>query len=138
MPRNFDEKRAARAAQDRDFTIGGESFRVRASVRPEALAAYDDLDPAAPVREVLKIVDELLLAMIEDTEDGHARYRALRERDEDAVSVEDLQELAKWVIEVQTGRPTESPGGLPAGPVRTGTISTGVSSSPDTPAVQGA
>jgi hypothetical protein len=128
MAKNFDEQRAERAALDRDFIIGGEHFRARPGVRPEKLSRYDDLDADSTVEETLAIVDELILAMIEEDDNAHERYRALRLRDDDPVTVEDLQELVKWLMEAQTGRPTGQPGDSSAGPERTGTISTVASS----------
>lgn len=132
--KNFDEARQARFDQDRDFQIGGQVFRARASVRPELLAPYESLDENTSASDALVIIDDLLVAMIEPNDDAHARYRTLREREEDAVGMEDLQELVKWLMEVQTGRPTEQPGGSSAGPGTPGTTSTGTSSSTGTPA----
>lgn len=130
MPRNFDEERAARAAQDREFIIGGETFHGRASVKPEALSAYDRLADSASVTDTLAVVDELILAMIEDEEDnaGHMRYVALRARNDDPLTIEDLMEITKYLVEAQTGRPTGQPGDSSAGPGTTGTISTVASS----------
>lgn len=132
--KNFDEERAHRASQDRDFKIGGEVFRARSSVKPELLAPYESLDGTDSAMKALEVIDELLLAMIEPVDDAHARYRAIRERVEDAVSIEDLQELVKWLMEVQTARPTGQPVDSSTGRGATGTTSTGTSSSQDTPA----
>lgn len=137
MPKNFDEKRAARAAfMDRNFILGGEEFTMRAAVRPEALVAYESLDASADISTTLGIIDGLIIAFLEPGPggDAHSRYRQIRERDEDPISVEDLQELVEWMMEVYTARPTEQPGESSESPGTTGTLSTDDSSSEDTPA----
>lgn len=131
--KNFDEKRAQRQAIDRHFQIGGEQYVARVSVRPEKLSPYEQLKESDDITETLKIIDELIIAFIETGNDAHARYRAMREREEDAVGVEDLQDLVEWLMEIHTGRPTVPPGGSTESPGTTGTASTDDSSSPDTP-----
>lgn len=137
MPKNFDEKRAARAAfQDRDFILGGEQFTIRASVRPEALIKYESLDASDDIATTLATIDGLIIAFLEPGPggDAHNRYKAVREREDDPISVEDLQELVEWMMEVYTARPTVPPGGSSESPGTTGTDSTDESSLQDTPA----
>lgn len=132
--KDFDVERQFRSDQDRDFKIGGEVFRAKASVRPEVLVPFDEIGEETTSTETLAIIDELVVNMLEPNDDSEARYRALRERADDAVSLDDLQELAKYLVEVQTGgRPTEQPGDSSAGPGNTGTNSTDISSSADSP-----
>jgi hypothetical protein len=142
MGKNFDEARAQRAEQSRDerqFTLGGESFHAKATVRPEVLTAFDGITEQTPLPETLAIADDTVLAMIEDDPDengvgGHERYRRLRARDEDPVGAADLLDLCEWLVGVATGRPTSPPSASSNGPGGTGTSSTAASSSPVEPA----
>lgn len=136
MPKNFDEKRAARAAfMDRDFILGGEQFTMKASVRPEALVRYESLEESDNIETTMAIIDDLIIAFLEPGSGGeaHNRYRTLRERESDPISVEDLQELVEWMMEVYSARPTVPPGDSSESPGTTGTSSTDDSSSPDIP-----
>lgn len=92
-------------------------------------------DRGSPVDEDIRILDETVLAMIEPGPDGeaHARYRALREDEDDPVEIEDLSAIVAWLTKKETGRPTGRPGGSTPGPPSTGTSSTDVSSSADSP-----
>jgi hypothetical protein len=108
--KNFDEARAARAAEDRSFTIGGESFVRKVGVRPEVLADYENVDAAGSATDTLVEIDKIVLEMVEDVDDGHSRYRALRARTDDPITLLDMTDLVQWLIEEQTGRrPTPPP-----------------------------
>jgi hypothetical protein len=119
--KNFDERRKQRAEADRLFQIGGETFVMRAGVRPEALTPYENLTPEAGASEALAVIDDLIVEFIEDNDDAHSRYRNLRERSDDPITMQDLQELTKWLVEQQTGRPTVPPSPSTASPATTGT-----------------
>jgi hypothetical protein len=138
--KDFDTDRKARSipVEDRTFILGGETFIGRESVRPEALTKWDGITDEMAVGEVLQATDDTILALIEDTDDGHARYLALRQREDDPISVPDLVEVGTWLVEVQTGRPTEPPTASTDSPSTPGTTSTGEHSSPDTPEEQAA
>lgn len=134
--KNFDDHRRARAtAEEREFKIGGEQFRCKAAVRPETIAPFDDIQDETPVLETLALVDSIVVGMLEPDDDAELRYRALRAREADPLTVDDLLELVGWMIEKVTGRPTVLPGGSSAGPGTTGTNSTEGSSSPELRAV---
>jgi len=107
--KDFDEARRRRAEQDREFTIGGERFVMRAGVRPEVLAPYEGLTADTSPTESLQIIDELVMAFVEPTDDAARRWVRLRERDDDPVTLQDLTELVQWLVEGQTGRPTVPP-----------------------------
>lgn len=128
--KDFDEARKERAERDRSFKIGGETFVMKTGVRPEVLASYEEIDTDKPALEVIGLVDEVILGMMENGDGSHERYRDLRARENDPLSLEDLRDVVQWLIEEQTGRvPTQplSPSG--PGPERTRTRSTGGSSS---------
>lgn len=137
--KNFDDHRkkkdeATRA--QREFQLGGETFTARARVRPEAFMEWDSMDMAnTPASEILVMADKTILDLIEKKDDAHARYRALREREEDPLNLEDLTDLIQWLVEVQSGgRPTEPSPDSSSSPEETGTRSTEDSSSTATPA----
>lgn len=132
--KDFDEVREARRNADRTFQIGGELFVRKVGVKPEVIAAYDQINMGMGASETLEMIDQVVLDMIDndgtatadgDTivrvgEDGHARYTALREREEDPLSLADMQDLVGWLIEEETSRtPTQQLSPSPPGPVST-------------------
>jgi hypothetical protein len=127
--KNFDIGREARKKTEdqRSFTIGGETFVAKDGVHPSALAAYDAITESSGVAQTLATVDDLILAMIEDKDNAHERYRIVRANETDIISVEDLLELVRWLVELQTGRPTGQPGDSSPGAASTETQLTGVS-----------
>ncbi len=160
--KDFDKKRRERIARpvdDRSFVLGGETFVVRAAVRPDVLAMLDGIVDAKfedtiengkPVRKLVErgtpvghdiaVMDNLVLELIEDTDDGHARWSAVRARTDDPILMEDISDVMLWAIGVASGRDGEDgrhPTGLPSastdGRSPTGTPLTAVSSSPDSP-----
>jgi hypothetical protein len=136
VARNFDDHRkkkdeATRA--EREFILGGEHFTARARVRPEAFMEWDSLDmETTPASEILEKADATILSMIEKKDNAHDRYRALREREDDALNLEDLTDLVQWLVEVQSGgRPTEPASDSSTSPDETGTSLTDSSPSPE-------
>ncbi len=132
---DFDVKRAERSAADREFKLGGEVFVRRTGIRPERMTAYEDLTPKASSIDALKVIDDLILSFLEP--DGHDRYRALRERDDDPVTVSDLNDLVRWLISETTGRPTQRLSPSTPGSEPSGTLSMVPSSTPPATASAG-
>jgi hypothetical protein len=137
-PRDFDGPRRKREQQSRDeraMILGGETFYAKASVRPEVLTQFSDINDETPMKEVLRITDDTILALLESVDHTEERYRKIRESEDDVVNLEDLLEVAKWLVEVQTGRPTELPSASSGSPETppSGTASTATSSPTDTP-----
>lgn len=130
--KDFDIGRRVRASDDRlTFKIGGETFTRKASVPPEDMAAWEDHDPRfSTTVETLAVVDETVFALIEDWDGAHERWRALRERREDALSYGDVLDVVKWLVEEQAARPTELSSDSSNGRTPPGTRSTGVFSLP--------
>ena len=127
--RDFDVKRRERVEKDRSFTIGGELFVMKASVRPEVLAVWDHLSDDAGPEPIMEAINEIVLGMIENHDGSHERWGALRSREEDALNLEDLQDLVGWLIEEQTGQtPTQPASPSTSGRGKTTTPSTPVSS----------
>jgi len=117
--RNFDDM----LAQDREFTVGGETFHWR-DVRPEVLTAFEPSEPEENGKPddgaAWRLMDDQILLFI--TQDEHARWRELRARDERPVTIAQLNAILLWLMEEQTGRPTEAPS--PSAPGRTKTAVT--------------
>lgn len=121
MPKNFDEL----IASDLSFIVRGETFRME-YVRPEVLAAWEDeeevvLDADEPDKKTAAAALERLDARICSflSEDEAKRWRALREREDGAVPYVQLREIVRWMVEVQSERPTETPSGSAGGRGRT-------------------
>ena len=131
--RDFDIQRKIRAEADRTFMIGGEKFVRRASVRPEATQPWDDVQAETPQAETLAAMDETLLNLIEPGSRGeaHKRWKALRQREEDAITLGDMIELFQWLVGEMTGRPILPPLSSFEEPGANGTSSTDGSSLPD-------
>jgi hypothetical protein len=130
MSKNFDEERRTKidALGDRTFEVGGEKFTRRATLRPDSVLKYaallaGELSP----EESLKRSDEGNLTLIEA--EGHERWRAIREREEDAIDNETINGVLNWLIAEAVGRPTEAPVSSGNGRDKSGTPSKGKSSS---------
>lgn len=126
--KDFDTKRKERSDRDRSFKIGGETFVRRTGLRPEILLPWEKIGDDTPASEVLETIDLLVTDFIESGDDAVARYKALREREDDPVTLEDLQELVEWLVAEQTGRPTGPPSGSTPSGAPQGNGSTGASS----------
>lgn len=101
--KNFDEE----IQQDLTFQVGGEQFSMR-YVRPEVLASWEDEDIEAKSDELLKRQDIRIKEFLGD-EAQRERWDKLREREENAVPMVQVNEILRWMVEVQTSRPTTPP-----------------------------
>lgn len=119
MPKNFDEL----VKEDLTFVVAGESFTMHL-VRPEVLAAWEDEEDPENSLESLKEADEKIKLFL--APEDHGRWDTLRAREENPVSSAHLNALIKWMIEVQTGRPTQSLSPSEPGPGSTAATSTAV------------
>lgn len=118
--RNFDEI----LEQDLEFQIGGETFKMR-YVRPEVLAAWEDEPIDEKSVDLLKRQDERIMQMLNGDDGSRDRWKGLREREEGALPMVQLNELLRWMIEVQTSRPTNTPSPSAPGRGRTAATSKG-------------
>jgi hypothetical protein len=133
MPKDFDATRKrALLPEQREFVIGGETFRVKGRVRPEAIAPFDLIEDENSPTRILEIVDGIIIDLIESENDAAGRWHQVRAvtDENELISLEDLMELVQWMIEVVAARPTSQPGGSSPGPGATGTSSTANSDSP--------
>lgn len=93
--------------QDLSFTVQGQNFQMR-YVRPEVLASWEDEPEDAKSEEVLKRQDERVLLFLA-TEDDRKRWTALRADTENAMPLVKMNEVIRWMVEVQATRPTNQP-----------------------------
>lgn len=116
--KNFDEI----LEQDLEFQIGGEKFKMR-YVRPEVLASWEEDVGDEKSAELLKKQDERIIMFLNGDDGSRDRYLALRKREENAVPMVQINELLRWMIEVQTSRPTPTPSLSASGRGRTAATS---------------
>lgn len=122
--KDFDEARDERKSADRAFRFGGETFVMKATVRPEVMVGYESINTDTDALVALSIIDDMVISFIEGGEDAERRYRAVRAREEDAISMDDLNALVEWLISEQTGRPTSAPSASSGGRTTTEDSST--------------
>lgn len=117
MPRNFDEL----LQDDLSFVLGGETFTMH-YVKPEIMAAWEDEDEVETAAETIVEADQKVkLFLIPGDQE---RYDKLREREENPVTSQQLNALLRWMVEVQTGRPTRPLSDSEPGPGSTEATST--------------
>ena len=124
MLRDFDQEFVA---EDLEFKIGGESFKM-AYVRPEVLAAWEDEDVPEKSADALVSTDTRIKMFLEPSNGAAERWDALRAREENPVTMGQLNAVLLWMVEVQSGRPTEPPSPSASGRGRTERSSKGESS----------
>jgi hypothetical protein len=100
--RDFDEGKA-----ELEFKLGGEEFVAR-RVRPEVLATFQTDETTTDATMAITLLDERISAFLANDED-RARYAALRCREEDPVTVGQLNALLEWMLEVSSDLPTTLP-----------------------------
>lgn len=137
MPvRNFNDRR--RAQERVSFVIGPDEheFKCRMRVRPEAILEYEKMDTNAPSGEVLLVVDQLIRDLLMPEE--LPAWDALRARDDDdAVELDELADLAAYLVEQVVNRPLAQASPSSATPSTIGTSSTDESPSQEAVASAG-
>jgi hypothetical protein len=94
--------------EDMEFEVGGEKFKMR-TVRPEVLASWEDTPIPDSAVEALKALDDRILLFIDNGDGSHDRWKALREREDSALSMGQLRAILEWGVEVQSALPTMQP-----------------------------
>jgi hypothetical protein len=107
--RDFDSEKP-----DLEFKIGGETF-VAQRVRPEVLAELADQENTGDTKDALKIVDAQILSFLGDNGDRE-RWQALRAREEDPITIGQMNALLQWMLEASSDLPTVQPSLSAAGP----------------------
>lgn len=108
--KDFDTDRVHRVQRDRKFQIGGEEFTYLPSVRPEAMADWNEGvtgEVELGERKWLELFDSTIIALLEPGQEE--KWRSVRENADPAINLQDLQDLMKWLLAEQSGRPTGSP-----------------------------
>jgi hypothetical protein len=104
MPRDFDQE----FSQDLEFKIAGESFKMR-YVRPEVLASWEDESVSEKSEDAIKKIDERIKLFLDQSNGSGERWDSLRVREENPVTMGQLNAVLMWMVEVQSGRPTPPP-----------------------------
>jgi hypothetical protein len=113
--RDFDQE----LEKDLSFKIRGETFTMR-YVRPEVLQSWENENiEGANEADALKVLDERVLFFLDQNGDNAERWKALRARESDPVTLGQLTGLIEWMVEVQSGRPTIPPSPSASGRGRT-------------------
>jgi len=117
MSRNFDEL----LAPDHTFTVRGQTFSWK-EVRPEVLSAMGialgkvEDDGEDPNVGWAAIDDQILLFIVPE---DHEKWRELRSREEDPVTIKQLNAILDYLIGEQSDRPTQTPSPSASGRGRT-------------------
>ena len=93
-------------AQDREFKVQDQTFTWK-DVRPEVLTAFEinanGDDPSA----VWGLMDRQILLFLPPEE--QEKWKKLREDEEKPVTIAQINAILTWLMEEQTGLPTEAP-----------------------------
>jgi hypothetical protein len=116
MPHNFDDL----LTKDRSFVVRGETFGFL-DVAPEVLSGFDVSENGtkgeADENAVWKIMDAQIMLFLNESD--QKRWKELRSRKEEPVTIAQLTAILTWLMEEQTGRPTEQPSASASGRGRT-------------------
>lgn len=106
--KNFDEERQpVRPVEERQFVLRGVTLTVRPRLRPEAMATLEDAGDHVSSLTVLAEVDKGMRMLL--VPEDHDKWEAIRQNDDDPVSLDEMMAVTAWVIEVESGRPTMAP-----------------------------
>lgn len=105
------------------FEVCGEMFKMRL-VKPEVLAKLQDMGVPESNVKSLELMDEQIMAFLDNSNGQIDRWKAMRERENNTPSQGQLQDILVWMVEVQTARPTEQPTPSGRGRGKSGATST--------------
>lgn len=109
-------------AQEREFRVQDQTFTWK-DVRPEVLTAFEvDVNGDDP-SSVWTLMDKQILLFLPP--DEQAKWEKLRADEDKPVTIAQMNAILMWLMEEQTGRPTEAPSPSAPGPGTTGTSSKG-------------
>lgn len=127
---DLDAKRRERPSEI-TITIGGETFRARTRVRPEATLEWDDFyfgEDTSQKRQI-EVADLTIKRFL--VADDHGKYDALRANEDDPLTSQDLSDIVRALQEAAVGRPTEASSDSSPGTPDDAASSTDASSSPE-------
>ena len=110
-------------AKDREFKIQDQTFTWR-DVRPEVLTMFETNVNGDDPNAVWDLMDRQILLFI--SADEHERWKELRAREDAPVTIGQINAVLTWLMEEQTGRPTEQPSPSAPGRGKTAASSKGV------------
>jgi hypothetical protein len=116
MPKSFDDL----VSSERTFVVRGETFTWR-DVRPEVLTAFTPTENGKEDPEdnsgIWKQLDEqIALFLVPEDQD---RWTNLRAREDNPVTIVQLNAILEWLVGEQTERPTQTPSPSGSGPGKT-------------------
>lgn len=120
--RNFDDEYQIAAKEGHSFTLGGQTFHTKA-IAP--VAAFRDKETGLDA--AIMFLKRLLVP------DDREAFEALLANEDAPISPFQIDQIASWLIEETSGRPTDSPGSSGTGgePEATSTSLKAVSSTPE-------
>ena len=111
-------------ASERQFKVQDQVF-TWCDVRPEILTAFEPEENGDDPNSIWKTLDQQILLFLDPAEDSPERWKKLRAREDQPVTIAQLNSILTWLMEEQTGRPTEAPSPSASGRGRTAASSTG-------------
>jgi hypothetical protein len=108
MPHDLD----ALLSKDRSFIVRGETFTYH-DVKPEVLSAFKANGKMGP----WDLIDAQINLFLSDSD--RKRWKELRARDAEPVTIGQMNALLTWLLETQTDRPTNPPSPSASGRGRT-------------------
>jgi hypothetical protein len=93
-------------AKERQFKVQDETFTWR-DVRPEVLTEFEVNTNGDDPNAVWDLMDRQILLFLD--EEQHGRWKELRAREKEPVTIGQINAVLTWLMEEQTGRPTEQP-----------------------------
>lgn len=93
-------------AQDREFKVQDQTFTWK-DVRPEVLTAFEVDANGDDPNAVWSLMDRQILLFLPASE--QEKWSKLREDEEKPVTIAQMNALLTWLMEEQTGLPTEQP-----------------------------
>ena len=93
-------------AQEREFRVQDQTFAWK-DVRPEILTAFETDTNGNDPNAVWDLMDRQILLFL--SEDEQKRWKELRAREDSPVTIGQMNAVLTWLMEEQTGRPTEPP-----------------------------
>jgi hypothetical protein len=107
--KDFEKERqeAAKEPERRQtFTVAGEVFHVRPFVPPEMLLYFDEWT-AADTKQTITGFDDFVIEMIEPSE--AKTWRKVRKEAKPPLNLDDIENIAFWLLGEAAGRPTKLP-----------------------------
>lgn len=104
--KDFDAARPEVPVEDRQCRFRGLVLTARRAVRPEALAAFRDAAPGSAAQDLLDYEAFISAALEPESASEWGRMRA---DESDPVSLQEVEDMVRWLVERASGRPTSAP-----------------------------